>query len=269
MCILRCFRICVCLCVCSVILWWAVTSPLRFPSHASETCRWVSVYFLYFLWLRRNFVLLRHRAVTFCHASVWAGQWKSSFVFRTFCVKGLVSASCVQITVWECPVGFTTWVVRYLWCILASAGVLLLVETLMKLFKSLAWSMIHLNVFEIRITKIINRPLETKKTEVWTSFKPEISGKCYWIASLIYIYHKTSVCINQCVCFSFRKWRMFSWLNSFYTEHTYFCPFGKVIFKSLSYWVNRVRCEKFMTREKLKVHLLAFSGAFNHISWSQ
>ena len=104
-------------CVCSVILWWAVTSPLRLPSHASQTRRWVSVYFL---WLRRDLVLLRQWPMTFCHPSALDLCTYKKTKGKSIIVLGPLTSY------WDHSVGapfycrFTTSVVRYPLYILTS-----------------------------------------------------------------------------------------------------------------------------------------------------
>ena len=95
-CVCLCVCVCVCVCVCIhyIILWWAVTSPRRLPSHASETRRWVGVYSARLRW---EPVFLRQRAVTLCHAS--AKRQKEEWI-----------CPILDITRWHHSVGATFWV---------------------------------------------------------------------------------------------------------------------------------------------------------------
>ncbi len=172
-CVYFCFCLCAHVCVCSVILWWAVISPLRLPSLITKARRWVSVYFL---WLRWDLLLLRKRAVTFCHAPAWAQrlavtktQKDKRICFWTFyviswdhCVGApfwvfYVAVGClfhILTSMWEFYFGLKPW-----WS--EDAIVLLYSHS----FKPL-WNTLF---------KVLNNQLERKKTHIWVS-----NPKCHW-----------------------------------------------------------------------------------------
>lgn len=105
-----CIWMCECafVCVALVVLWWAVTSPLTFRSHALDAGQWVCR--VYFLYLRWNLALLRHGSglghfVILLHGvdakRIQNDKWKTRSVLGLSVEDGY-RFSITEITAWVC-----------------------------------------------------------------------------------------------------------------------------------------------------------------------
>lgn len=107
----------VCVFVYSVTLWWALTSSLTFPLHASVAHTWASGYFCVWRW---DLVLLCHLCYIWSPLCTgWTGQlqkknknWKTRFVADLLTSDALFQLDSVDISVWvwlPCTLHFTTY----------------------------------------------------------------------------------------------------------------------------------------------------------------